>query len=254
MACWCAQKVLCVSPSLEKKVLELRICKPHKLAVLGSGSCAGVHFDDYRPTPGRLAVAKGLRQQLGIPFDAPVLGFIGRLTKDKGIVELLQAFSLISQRVPAAHLLLVGPFEDGDPVPEETRREIAENPRIRHVEWVDDPRPFLHLMSVFVLPTHREGLPGVLLEASAAETPVVATRATGVVDVVVNEQTGLVSEIGDAASLADNTLRLLLNPALEREFVGRARQKVEAEFSREQVLRLLESFYHELCVQSGVRG
>jgi len=253
-ACRCAQRVLCVSDSLKNKVLQLGICEPHKLAVLGSGSCTGVAFADYLPTPDRLAAAAALRDSLQIPSEAPVVGFIGRLTKDKGIVELLEAFSLICERLHGAYLLLVGPFEDGDPIPQGARQKIVESPNIRHVDWVDDPRPYLHLMNVFALPTYREGLPGVLLEATATGTPIVATRATGVVDVVVNEWTGLLSPIGDARSLAHNALRVLLDPGLGRKLSRRALHKIEAEFSRDQVLQDLELFYRKSCVQSGLSG
>jgi glycosyltransferase involved in cell wall biosynthesis len=252
-ACWCSQKVLCVSPSLKKRAVELGICGAQKLAVLGSGSCVGVDIADYVRTPERLAAAAALRAKLQVPSDAPVLGFIGRLTKDKGIMELLDAFALIREKLCRAYLLLVGPFEDGDRIPEQARREIVENPYIRHVDWTDDPRPYFHVMNVFVLPTYREGLPGVLLEATAAETPIVATRATGVVDVVVDEETGLLSPIGDARSLADNGLRVLLNPSVGRELTRRARRKIEAEFSREEVLQHLELFYRE-CIHCGVSG
>lgn len=254
VACWCSQRVLCVSSSLKDKVLQLRICESQKLAVLGSGSCAGIDLAEYLPTQERLAEAAALRKDLRIDADAPVVGFVGRLTTDKGVIELLEAFSLIRQKLHKAYLLLVGPFEDGDPIPTEVRQKIANDPYIRHVDWTDDPRPYLHMMNVFALPTHREGLPGVLLEATAAETPIVATPATGVVDVVVHEETGLLSPIGDTRSLAHNTLRVLLDVSFAKELTRRARCKVEVEFSRDQVLHQLESFYRMLCVQSGLPG
>lgn len=217
-ACWCSNKVLCVSRSLKDKVVELGVCKSQKVVVLGSGSCVGIHVADYAPTPERLAAASVLKNSLGIPPDAPIVGFVGRLTKDKGIVELLDAFALIRQELGNAYLLLIGPFEKGDPIPESTSQKIKEDEYIRHIEWTDDPRLYLHLMDVLVLPTYREGLPGVLLEAAATETPIVTTRATGVIDVVVNESTGLMSPIGDVHSIAQNVLKVLLNHSLAREF------------------------------------
>jgi glycosyltransferase involved in cell wall biosynthesis len=254
LACWCSHKVLCVSRSLKDKVIELGVCKSHKVAVLGSGSCAGIHLADYAPTTERLAAASVLKNSLEIPPDAPVVGFIGRLTKDKGIVELLDAFALIRQKLCGAYLLLIGPFEKGDPIPEYTRQKIKEDEYIRHIEWTDDPRPYLHLMDVLVLPTYREGLAGVLLEAAATETPIVATGATGVIDVVVNEYTGLISPIGDVHSIAQNVLKVLLDHALARELSRRALRKVEAEFSRHEVLQQLEWFYEDSLFHCGVSG
>jgi glycosyltransferase involved in cell wall biosynthesis len=253
-ACWCSHKVLCVSKSLKDKVVELGVCKSEKITVLGSGSCAGIHLADYAPTPERLAAASGLKHSLGIPPDAPVVGFVGRLTKDKGIVELLDAFALIRQKLCGAYLLLIGPFEKGDPIPGYARRKIKEDLYIRHIEWTEDPRPYLHLMDVLVLPTYREGLAGVLLEAAATETPIVSTRATGVIDVVVNEYTGLISSIGDVHSIAQNVLKVLLDHALARELSRRALRKVEAEFSRHEVLQQLEWFYKDSLFHCGASG
>lgn len=251
-ACRCSHKVLCVSRSLRAKVVELGICKSHKVAVLGSGSCAGIDVADYAPTPERLAAASVLKVSLSIPPDAPVVGFIGRLTKDKGIVELLNAFALTRQKLCGAYLLLIGPLEEGDPIPEHTCQQIKDNHYIRHITWTEDPRPYLHLMDVFVLPTYREGLAGVLLEAAATETPIVATGATGVIDVVVNEDTGLISPVGDAHSIAQNVLKVLLNSGLAGELSRRARHKIEAEFSRQEVLERLESFYRDCLFHSGI--
>lgn len=251
-ACWCSQKVLCVSRSLKNKVVELGVCESGKLTVLGSGSCAGIHLADYAPTAERLAEAIALKESLGIPSEASVLGFIGRLTKDKGIAELLDAFAVVRQTNSNTYLLLVGPLEKGDPIPEQVHQQIIANPYIRHIDWTEDPRSYLYLIDVFVLPTHREGLPGVLLEAAATATPIVATYATGVIDVVVNEETGLISPIGDVRSIAENILKVLLTPGLGRQLSRGAMCKVEAEFSREQVLRRLESFYCDSLLECGV--
>ncbi len=253
-ACSCSHKVLCVSKSLSDKVVELGLCKPEKVAVLGFGSCTGISVADYAPTAERLAAASGLKNRLKIPPGAPVVGYIGRLTKDKGIVELWDAFALIQRRLCDAYLLLIGPFEQGDPIPEHTRLQIDQDKHVRHIDWTDDPASYLHLMDVLVLPTHREGLPGVLLEAAATETPIVATCATGVIDVIVNDETGLVSPIGDARSIAGNVVKILTNPALARELSGRALRKVETEFSRSVVLKHLVSFCENAVFHGGVSG
>ena len=254
LACWCSHKVLCVSKSLKDKVVELGVCNSQKLVVLGSGSCAGIHLADYVITPERQAEAAVLKNSLKIPPNASVVGFIGRLTKDKGIVDLWNAFTLIQPELRGAFLLLIGSFEDGDPIPEHIRQQMKESGYVRHIQWTDDPKPYLHLMDVLVLPTYREGLPGVLLEAAASETPIVATSATGVIDIVSNENTGLIGPIGDAHSIAQNVLRVLLDHVLARELTRRALRKVEAEFARHEVLQQLESFCTDSLHHCGVSG
>lgn len=253
-ACWCSHTVLCVSPSLKERAVALGVCRSEKVTVLGSGSCVGIEVGDYAPTPERLAAASVLKERLGIPQSAPVIGFIGRLTKDKGIVELWDAFTLIKKKLRGAYLLLIGPFELGDPIPEAIRQQIEEDECVRHVQWTQDPRPYLHLMDVLVLPTYREGLPGVLLEAAAAETPIVATGATGVIDIVIHGQTGLISPIGDAHAMAQNVLKVLLDPELAGGLSRRARHKVKSEFSRQDVLQQLEMFYTDSLLQQGISG
>jgi glycosyltransferase involved in cell wall biosynthesis len=253
IACRCAHKVLCVSEGVKRKASELGFCPASKLVSLGSGSCSGVEPADYTLTADRYAAALALRHQLRIPLDAPVVGFIGRLTRDKGIIELLQSFSVITCLLPRTHLLLTGPFEAGDPIPAPTRESILTHPNIRHVPWAQDPRPYLHMMDVLVLPTYREGLPGVLLEAGAAEKPVVSTYATGVIDVIVDQVTGFLCPIGDSARLAERTLKLLLDPTLARRMGRAGRVKVETAFARALVLKNLRAFYEE-CLESAPQG
>jgi len=252
VACRCAHKVICVSDSLKREALRLGLTTPEKLVVLGAGSCFGVDASRFELTAERSKTAAQLRRNLNIPPDAPVIGFIGRLTRDKGIVELIEAFKAVSIKLSDARLLLVGPFEQDDPVPAHTRREIATNPFIHHVGWVASTTDYLHAMDLMALPTYREGFPNVALEAAAAEKPIVATRVTGVVDAVVDGVTGLLSPVGDPRMLAVNILRLLTQKELAKSMGRAARQRVEADFSIERVCAQFESFYLKLCHERGL--
>jgi len=244
--------VICVSASLKREALRLGLTTAEKLVVLGAGSCFGVDVSRFELTAERDHKAAELRRNLNIPPDAPVIGFIGRLTRDKGVVELIEAFKAVSIELNDARLLLVGPFEEGDPVPAHTRREIATNPFIHHVGWVANTTPYIHAIDLMALPSYREGFPNVALEAAAAEKPIVATRATGVVDAVVDGITGLLSPVGDARMLAVNIVKLLTQKQLAKSMGRAARQRVEAEFSNERVCAELESFYLNLCRERGL--
>lgn len=252
LACCCAHRVLCVSHSLRQKALQFALADADKLVVIGGGSSAGVDVNRFEKSPEQYRRAAELRRNLNIPPDALVIGFIGRLTRDKGVVELIEAFKDVSIELSGAQLLLVGSFEEGDPVPAHIRREIATNPSICHVGWVDSTADYLHAMDVLALPTHREGFPNVALEAAAAEKPIVATRATGVVDAVVDGVTGLLSPVGDPRMLAVNIVKLLTQKELAKSMGRAARQRVEAEFSNERVCAAFESFYLDLCRERGV--
>jgi glycosyltransferase involved in cell wall biosynthesis len=253
LACFCAHKVVCVSGSLRRKALELRLSDAEKLVVIGSGSSAGVDISHFEWTQERGNKAAELRRCLRLPVIAPVIGFIGRLTRDKGIVELVEAFEIVSRQLPDARLLLVGSYEEADPVPANTRQKIASNPRIHRVEFVDNTSDYFHVMDVLALPTHREGFPNVVLEAAAAGKPVAATRATGVIDAVVDGVTGLLSPVGEPGPLATNLLTLLTDKELIDRMGQAARRRAADEFSIGRVSTELERFYLQLCREHGVR-
>src|SRR5262249_9016336 len=155
-------------------------------------------------------------------------------------VELVDAFEQILQKRDDTWLLLVGDYEDGDPVPPEYVRRIAENPRIIRPGFIRDVAPYYAAMTVSAFPSYREGFPNVVLEAGVAELPIVAFAATGTIDAVVDGVTGTLSEIGDRHALAEALLRYLNDPQLCTVHGRAARQRVLNDFRREDVWAALE--------------
>jgi sugar O-acyltransferase (sialic acid O-acetyltransferase NeuD family) len=121
---------------------------------------------------------------------------------DKGIRELIAAFSQLQREHADAHLLLVGAFERHQPLPHALELLITTNPRVHITGFVDDPAPYYSILDVLALPTHREGFGLVAAEAAAMEVPVVATRVTGCVDAVRDGVTGTLVPPRDASALA----------------------------------------------------
>lgn len=243
LAAACATVVVCNSASLLQAFAKLDLAPRAKLRVLGAGSSNGVDAARFAPTPARLAAAVQLRTDLGIPPDACVLGFAGRFTRDKGIVELLAIFAQLSARFPQLHLLLVGDYEPGDPVPAPTQVAIAQEPRIHTVGFVADPAPYYLLMDLLVFLSYREGLPNVPLEAAAAGVPTVGFRATGVVDAVVDGETGVLTPLGDTTALLDAVAALLQDDARRRRLGDQARARVQRDFDQQQVWENWRQFY-----------
>jgi glycosyltransferase involved in cell wall biosynthesis len=240
IACYCAHRVICVSDSLRQKAVDLRIAHPSKLVVLASGSSNGVDVDRFAPTPERLRQAGILRKQLKIPTDAPVIGFVGRFTLDKGVCELVNAYSRLRQQWPDLHLLMIGDFEEGDPIPGYVRETIQKDPQIVHTGLVQDTAPYYHLMDVFALPTYREGFPNTVLEAQAAGKPVVTTHTTGAVDAVLDGMTGMLVQAGDANSLAFALSSLFQHPDTAHRMGRAGQERVQREFRRDLVWKALE--------------
>jgi glycosyltransferase involved in cell wall biosynthesis len=245
VAAFCSQVVLCNSESMRGEAIALGIAPASKLKVLGDGSSNGVDLARFSPGP------SDIRERLGIPADAPVVGFVGRLTKDKGVPELIEAFDTVLSRVAEAHLLLVGWFDAAeDALDEAVRKEIENHPRIHCTGYAADTAPYYRAMDVMVLPTWREGFPNAVLEAAATSIPVVTTLCTGSRDSVVPEVTGLLIPPGYPEAISEAVLRLLLNPELRLRMGASARKWVLEHYTNDRVLGLLTSYYKSMLEES----
>ena len=187
-----------------------------------------------------------LRQTLGLTGNERVIGFVGRFVKDKGIRELVEAFRELSASRPDLRLLLVGDFENGDPVEPDVRQYIESTPAILRTGFVADTAPYYALMDVFVLPTYREGFPGVPLEAQASEVPVVTTNATGAVDSVQHGVTGLIVSVKDVKALTIAIDTLLRNPAMRADMGHAGRKWMKRDFRPETIWQAHADMYREM--------
>ncbi len=251
MACFSAHRVVCVSASLRERAIALGLVARPKTVLLAAGSGNGVDPSRFELTPEKMALAAALRQDLGIRPNQPVIGFAGRFTRDKGLPELIAAFQLIRREVPDAVLLLVGNYEEGDRVPEDIREAIKSDPAIHHVGFTSQIELYYLVMTIFVLPTHREGFPNTVLEAQAAGLPVVTTFGTGAVDAIDDGITGLLTPVGDAGKLAEAVLSLLSDP-IRMQLMGRlGRERVRRDFRNETVWEALASLYRAMLQERG---
>jgi glycosyltransferase involved in cell wall biosynthesis len=221
IACHNAQYVRCVSPSVRERAIQFGVLEPEKAYVIGAGSTNGIDCDHYQAAKNR---SHGLRLALGIPSSAKVVGFVGRFTRDKGINDLYKAYYRLRCLLPDLHLLLVGCFEDLDPIDPGIRNQLQSDKNVHFAGLVLDTAPYYHVMDVLAFPTHREGLGLVSLEAQAAGVPVVATNATGAVDSLLEEITGKLVPVCDEEALAAALLEILTDPE-KRLRMGRAGAK-----------------------------
>src|SRR5208337_3514624 len=193
-----------------------------------------------------------LRRNLNIPQGAPVVGFVGRLTRDKGISELVRAYFRLREHFPELRLLLVGDLEEGDPLPGKTRRYIQSEPGIIHTGFVQDPALYYHVMDVLALPSYREGFANAVLEAHAAGKPVVAARSTGVVDSVIDGVTGILVPVGDAEALAEALELALEDKSLAATLGAAGRERVGREFQQERIWDAIVQEYLQLLRTKGL--
>ncbi|MGD0801446.1 MAG: glycosyltransferase family 4 protein [Terracidiphilus sp.] len=241
LASACSHAVLCNSDSLRNEALALGVAPEGKLRLLGGGSSNGVDIDRFSPGE------NDLRERLGLPANAPVVGFVGRLTRDKGVPELVEAFDGILIAKPDAHLLLVGWFDSADDaLSRRLRARIERHPRIHITGFVADTAPYYRAMDVMVLPTWREGFPNVILEAAASGIPVVTTLCTGSRDAVVPEVTGLLIPPGYPVAIRESVMQLLNNPERRWRMGQAARAWVLNHYVNESVLGRTVRYYQTL--------
>jgi glycosyltransferase involved in cell wall biosynthesis len=241
LTCALAHRVLCVSPSLRARALQLGIVTNDRASVLGAGSSNGVDLARFALTTQMRALGRQVRKEAGIEDDAIVIGFVGRLARDKGLRELAEAWSHLRQEFRAAHLLVVGSFED-----EGLSAMVKTDPRVHLMGDVEEPAAHYAAMDVVVLPTYREGLPNVVLEAGAMERPVVATTVTGCIDAVHHGVTGTLVPPRDSTALAAAITTYLRDGELRRQHGSAGRARMERDFARERVWDALHAEYTRL--------
>jgi lipopolysaccharide/colanic/teichoic acid biosynthesis glycosyltransferase/glycosyltransferase involved in cell wall biosynthesis len=253
ISCRCAHRVVCISPSLGSRAVDLKLVPANKTTVLANAS-RGVDLVRFVPRDQKRFEANAMRKRLGIAENDLVIGFVGRLVKDKGIRELVEAFRRIKENHAHIRLLLIGDFEQGNPVDAGVRRYTESDSEIIRLGFVADTAPYYAAMDIFALPTYREGFPGVALEAQASGVPVVTTNATGAIDSIIDGVTGLLVPVGDSNSLA-GALNKLLGDAEARARMGRAgRERMERDFRPEVIWQAHLQVYRDLLQEKQGRS
>ncbi|MBY0508262.1 MAG: glycosyltransferase family 4 protein [Bryobacteraceae bacterium] len=249
LSCALSTRTYTISPSLRKLALNLRLCAAEKLFTLGDGSCAGIEVDRFDGDADWRATRAEVRASLGVGENELLISFVGRLARDKGIGVLAEAWPAMARELPEAHLLLAGEFDATDQFAPDILHRLRHDARIHLPGSVGNERvpSILAATDVFVLPTFREGLSQVALEAGAMGVPVVSTRVTGVVDAVRDGVTGILVPPHDAGALAQAVIDLAGQPALRKALGRAAISHVRTKFTDRRVNELWMNEYRELA-------
>ncbi len=242
LACSAATRVICHSPSLRELALGERITSAAKSTVVLGGS-NGVDARGRFNPEAAAARRASLRAAWGIPPEATVVAFVGRVVRDKGIPELLEAFAAVSHARKDVYLVVAGPLEDRDPIPPAARQLLERHPRIRALGFAADTVGVYAASDVVALPSHREGFPNVPLEAASMALPVVSTLVSGCVDAVEDGKTGALVPPADPTALAAALGAYVQDPALRRTHGAAGRERVLRLFDREAVADAMIDLY-----------
>ncbi len=242
LTCRLSDGIQIASHSARSAFLEQGLCDASKIKVLADGGYGVDSRGRFDPDSLPHSTRSETRERWGIPEEASVIGFVGRLSPVKGIPQLLRAWPTLRGSHPEARLLLVGCEDHLTPLPPQTMRALESDPRVVVTGWTDDPRPCYAAMDVLVLPSAREGLPVSLLEGASMRLPIVGTRVTGIVDAVTDGETGTLVPAGDVDALREAISRYLGDPSLRRQHGDAGRERALRLFQRD---RICEAFYQE---------
>ena len=253
VSCLLAHQVICVSHSLREVAVAEGLCPASKIKALLGGSSNGVDATDrYSPAHFDAGVGQTTRHQYSIPADALVVGFVGRLVRDKGIAELVEAWNVLRDEFPHLHLLVVGPFEPQDPVSSEAEQVLRNDARVHLTGMMHNTSPLYAAMDILTLPTYREGFPNTPLEAAAMQLPVVATSIPGCIDAVQDGVTGTLVPPRNAEALTQAIRVYLQNPDLRRQHGQAGRDRVMKNFCQEVIWDAFYQEYRRLLQEKGL--
>ena len=206
-----------------------------------------VPHGNYFFFPGAVRSGNGdARTAVGVPRESRIILFFGAIRPYKGLGDLVAAFSLVRQQVPAARLLIAGyPFEDFGPYREAIAGEDLEDCVTTHLGYhpMSEVAKFFEAADVAVLPYRTASQSGIAQLAFAFGVPIVATRTGGLPEVIENGRTGLLVDPGDQRGLAEAITRLLEDPSLCRAMSERAKQRAATQYSWSRVARLTRAIY-----------
>jgi len=245
-----ADLVLCQSREAMDSMVRAKVCPPERIALLGNGIDIR-YFNRERLDAREL---DRVRHELGINGSHPVVGFVGRLVREKGILDLFRAMREVRARVPQAQLVVVGPTDTDKP--DAVTPELARAYGVEHgcvFTGLRTDMPVLYgLMDVFVLPTSRESFPRAPMEASAMGVPCVLTDIPGCREVVDHGRNGVLVPVGSPAALADAIVTVLTHEELAAQMGAAGRQKAVESFDEERIFGTVKAAYARLLSERGI--
>lgn len=243
----CATKVYPNSKGLRDFIIAQKFTKPSKLKIIGQGSSNGIDTSYFSITHFSEAEILQQKKELHIPLTDFVFVFVGRIVKDKGINELVEAFVGLQSDLPEISLVLVGPFEDDlDPVSASTRNYIETHPKIKEVGFQQDVRRYLAFSNALVFPSYREGFPNVVLQAGAMGLPAIVSNINGCNEIVEDQINGLIVPKKDATALREAMLQLASSNLLISQLKEVSRSTITQQYERNKIWELLLEEYTSL--------
>ena len=230
-----AHRVVVICHKLKESEIKVGAVDEEKAVVYSAGSSNGLDLDRFKRTPELIEKGKKVKEKLGILPGAPVLGTVMRINIEKGIVELVRAFQILSEKFSNLRLIIVGDYDIRNQPPEYYIDIIKNHPMIHHVGWQTNIEDYYAAMDIFVMSSYREGFCKSNIEASGMELPVVATDIIGCSESVRDGVSGILVPSRQTQPLADAIEELLADKQLATKLGKQGRERVEHEFDQKLV-------------------
>jgi glycosyltransferase involved in cell wall biosynthesis len=235
------------SNSLYNFIKKNNLAGEYKLKVIGQGSTNGVSSRRFNKDTLDKNFLTVIKEKINYDPANIYLLCIGRLVKHKGIVELVNVFSLLKKRYSCLKLILVGVFESSlDPLPKKILKQIVDDPCIINMGWSDKAEFYMGLADYFVFPSYREGFPNVLLEAGAIRLPIICTNIPGNTDIIIHNETGLLFEKKNEEDMYQKLKYALDNPKQMLSMANKLQHYIRSCYEREMYWKILLEEYNKL--------
>ncbi|MRJ07501.1 glycosyltransferase family 1 protein [Ornithobacterium rhinotracheale] len=242
--CACATHIFPEGEGVKIDLQRYNITKK-PLEIIANGNINGIDTDYFSKEQISEDTLNTLRKQYNISQDDFVFCFVGRLVKDKGIIELIDAFTELNN--PKTKLILVGKEEPKlDPLPAETIQKMNENPNIIRTGFQSDIRPFLALSHAFVFPSYREGFPNVVLQAQSMELPCIVTDISGSNEIIENNINGTIIPKQNTEELAKAMRDYQNNRVALSILQANTRKNIIAKYTQQYVWDCIHEKYQEI--------
>jgi glycosyltransferase involved in cell wall biosynthesis len=243
---FCATGVYPNSVGLKDYMTQSLGVSNDKLKIIGKGSSNGIDTGRFKRTEDLEQQTNELRSRYGIKPGDVVFSFVGRIVKDKGIGELVQAFKKLPELAGGAkvYLLLIGPFEQElDPLDEEDYKFLHNNKNVILAGFQSDVRPWIMTSDVFVFPSYREGFPNVVMQSCCLNVPCIVSNINGCNEIIQHEQTGIIVPVKNAEAVYQAMVTLMENTTLRQSYSQAAREYIVANFDQQFVWKELLNEY-----------
>ena len=245
IACWCATKVIPEGSGVKQTLMRHRITGK-TLKVIHYGNINGIDTEHFSIAACPTTRAE-MRQKLGLHAGEFTFVFVGRMVRDKGITELVEAIHLLRQRKLSCRLLLIGWFEQKlSPLPDSCEMFLRTDSSVILAGKQDDIRPYLLAADAFVFPSYREGFPRGPMEAGAMGLPSIVSRVNGCREIIVDGVNGLQVSPRNAVELAEAMAYFLTHPAEVEIMASKAREMIQSRYEQADVWNKLLQMYRNL--------